>query len=330
MCEKGDVNEKKRGRPKKPITKKTVPHSNIKSIMNNLVTPTTTHPSSEELFLHIPYTSIEMSECSKIDLSKNILRQSCENVVESVESNEMLVISDLMSTVSDEENIVIENKSLDVELLLKIKELEDKILFYEEKLGINKDDDVEQRISMLNIRFININNGIQEVIEKTDVACWWCSYSFENVPCFLPEKMVNNVFYVFGNFCSYNCAAAYNLDINDYRVWERYGLLKKLYNLIYDKSDEIIVSPRKECLSKFGGPLSIEEFRNSLLVNTKEYRLVMPPMKSIIPFIEENNDVTLIKKRFNTNDDLVLKRSKPLPNARNNILETLNVGLKNK
>lgn len=329
MCEKGiDVNEKKRGRPKKPCLKKTVsnPSTSIKTIMNNLVTTTV----NEELFLHIPISLSEMSKCCDIDLSKNILQQDNTQAHQTTEDT-TFVISDLMSSVTeDKTTVVVDTKESELVLLSKIKELEEKILYYEDKFGITDSANVEQRITMLNIRFININNGIQEVIEKTDVACWWCSYGFENVPCFLPEKMVNNVFYVFGNFCSYNCAAAYNLDINDYRVWERYGLLKKLYNLIYDKCCEINISPRRECLSKFGGPLSIEEFRTSLLINTKEYRLIMPPMKSIIPFIEENNDVTLIKKRFNTNDDLVLKRSKPLPHARNNILETLTVGLKGK
>lgn len=325
MCEKD--REKKRGRPKKPSIKKntTVP-STIKSIMNNLVVTAPNQPS-EELFLHIPITLSEMSKYCDIDLTKNVPEDT--NTVVLADDN-ILVISDLMSNVSDEEPKQNEVKVSKSDLLLKIKDLEDKISFYEDKFGINQSENIEQRISMLNIRFINVNNGIQEVIEKTDVACWWCSYTFECVPCFLPEKMISNLFYVFGNFCSYNCAAAYNLDINDYRVWERYGLLKKLYSLIYNKNSEIAISPRKECLSKFGGPLSIEDFRNSLLINTKEYRLIMPPMKSIIPFIEENNDVTLIKKRFNTNEDLVLKRSKPLPNARNNILETLTVGLKSK
>ena len=308
MCEKVvDPNEKKRGRPKKPYIKKQQPtpataDQTINTIINNMVN------KKEELVLHIPISISEMQKHCDIKMKE-----------EQTTHDEIFTISDITTTVSDSDSDTQENTN-NINLINRIKELEEKIDEYEQKLCINKDNEATQRISLLNIRFVNVINGKQEVVEHTDVACWWCSHSFSSVPCFLPEKLINNTFYVFGNFCSYNCAAAYNIDINDFRVWERYGLLKKMYQMVYNRCCEINISPRKECLKMFGGPLTIEEFRSSLLINTKEYRLVMPPMKSIIPFIEENNDVTLIKKRLNANNtEYNLKRSKPLPGAKNNI-----------
>ena len=53
---------------------------------------------------------------------------------------------------------------------------------------------------------------------------------------FIPEKYINGKYHVFGNFCSFGCAFAYNDNsINDYRRQIRDSLLKKLYKDIFNK-----------------------------------------------------------------------------------------------
>ena len=47
--------------------------------------------------------------------------------------------------------------------------------------------------------------------EATNIKCWWCTLSFDDVPCFIPKKMRNGKYHVFGCFCSFNSAMAYNL-----------------------------------------------------------------------------------------------------------------------
>ena len=47
-------------------------------------------------------------------------------------------------------------------------------------------------------------------------------------------------------------------------------------------------SPPRQVLKMFGGILSIDAFRESLIINEKEFRFIMPPMISIIPLIEED------------------------------------------
>ena len=64
--------------------------------------------------------------------------------------------------------------------------------------------------------------------KKTTISCWWCTHTFEHLPCYIPTKITNDRFNVFGCFCSFNCASSYNLNINDNKIWERYTLLKLL------------------------------------------------------------------------------------------------------
>jgi hypothetical protein len=59
----------------------------------------------------------------------------------------------------------------------------------------------------------------------------------------------------------------------------------------------------------------------------------MPPMVSIVPFIEESVKNTSKWDKIRSsdpNDNLVLKRTKPLPNPKNTIFETMSIKMKNK
>ena len=72
------------------------------------------------------------------------------------------------------------------------------------------------------------NNCDKEVfkieLDKT-TKCWWCRYNFNTERVELPENYFNECFYCTGNFCSYNCAAAYNIELNDENVFKRQSLL---------------------------------------------------------------------------------------------------------
>ena len=77
---------------------------------------------------------------------------------------------------------------------------------------------------------------------------------------------------MFGNFCSCECAAAYNFDnLKTYEAFERYSMLNYLYS---EKSKIKLAAPRL-ALKKFGGQLSIEEFRKNNLILDKNYKLLI-------------------------------------------------------
>ena len=170
-------------------------------------------------------------------------------------------------------------------------------------------------------------NIIREESGKTsDIKCFWCCHNFDTIPCAIPTKYHNNNFYVFGNFCSKECAASYNFDMNDNNVWERYSLLNYLYSIITENNDlKIKLGSSRLCLSIFGGNLSIEEFRKCNDEYSLNYKVIFPPMISVIPSMEEiKKDVLktnkclyipIDKERIKkVNNDLRLKRRNPISN----------------
>jgi len=182
-------------------------------------------------------------------------------------------------------------------------------------------NDDKKKLTLLFKEFCCHKNNENSYPEKTDISCWWCCYNFNTIPVSLPYKYYNNKFYTYGIFCSFNCACSYNFQTDDYNMYERYGLLNLLYKKI-SKSDKLIkikMSSPREILRKFGGYLSIEEFRKNNLSNQKIYKVNLPPIITILPSIEEKSDN--FKNTLKEINDYKLKRSKPLI-IKNNTLES--------
>ena len=220
----------------------------------------------------------------------------------------------------------------------KIKELKATIDKLVTTAKTNSIPTKSRKVMQLKVDFVDIHDGESKWKEKTDIACWWCTYNFDTMPCAIPEKFYKNKFYVFGCFCSYNCAVAYNLDINDYKLWERYSLIKLLYYKITGEHVNIMPAPPRQSLKKFGGNTDIKQFRNNSQSLDKEYRLIMPPMISIVPLIEEDyrdkntipsknakpiaiNSIAVMK----ATENLKIKRSKPLINSKFSLEESMGI-----
>lgn len=161
---------------------------------------------------------------------------------------------------------------------------------------------------------------------SSSIYCWWCCHPFSGAPCSLPVEYKNNTFNVLGIFCSPECAAAYNFDDHSAGcdLWERYSLLNFLYRKVYsDKHIKIKLAPPRQTLKIFGGSLSIKEFRQHNTNYEYNYRIIMPPMTSVIPVQEisslDKGFSSKNEKRSNTSDrvdtSLKLKRSKPINNS---------------
>lgn len=164
--------------------------------------------------------------------------------------------------------------------------------------------------------------------KKTTISCWWCTHTFDNLPCYIPTKITDNKFSVFGCFCSFNCACSYNLNINDNKVWERYTLLKLLYYKInHDKIasiKDIEINPAgpKELLEKYGGSMNIVDYRKNCKILGREYHKLIPPFIPLNLGFEEmtNNKVNKIMNINNLlsnsiiKNEVVVKRNKPLNN----------------
>jgi hypothetical protein len=185
---------------------------------------------------------------------------------------------------------------------------------YENKEKIDKSN----KIYSNNLNFISYSGSKKVIIKKTDIWCWWDGHPFTNLPCVLPELYHNNTYHVTGCFCSFNCALAYNLYyIKDSKIYHRKSLVYKLYREMYKLSSDddvsIVEAPPRERLINFGGKMSIEAFRRSLITINKEYIIYMPPIKPINITIEERN---VSAGNEDNGEEFVLKRKKPLTKKR--------------
>tara|TARA_B100000575_G_C23143630_1_gene666682 strand:- start:2800 stop:4077 length:1278 start_codon:yes stop_codon:yes gene_type:complete len=180
------------------------------------------------------------------------------------------------------------------------------------------------------VKICNNNNG-NKWISNTDISCFWCCHSFDNTPWGIPYKLEDNIFNLYGIFCSCNCALSYLINNeNGDTLWEKIALLQLLYFKIYNKYENILPAPNKISLKKFGGSITIEEFRNITNSNEKTYSLEFPPCNSIVPILEEshknNNLVNSFipidnNKLVKATNELKLKRNKPV-NLKKNTLDT--------
>ena len=132
------------------------------------------------------------------------------------------------------------------------------------------------------------SNRYQRLPEKTEIACFWCCHSFQSQPFAIPSHILDETWYMYGNFCSPECCTAYLFKerIDNHAQWERYALLNSLYaedaEVPAGSSRGIRPAPPREVLRLFGGSMDISEFR--AVVHEKRLRIdvLTPPIVSII------------------------------------------------
>jgi len=142
-------------------------------------------------------------------------------------------------------------------------------------------------------------NRRKEWPRSTSVWCRWCCDSFQGPPVALPKWRMQETFYVSGCYCSYSCAAAhlwFRGDMSIENKWESFALLHLLRKKILgiDETQRIVSAPAQDILQKFGGYLSVQEFREltkETHLHHKMFKVLFPPMISVVPKIEENNFV---------------------------------------
>jgi hypothetical protein len=272
------VTQKKRGR--KPKIKIQDTKINENKIEENKIIENIIRTDEEQIIVHLPITLEDVINISNINLSDNKSEEDNIFIKSETDFNKKVVIN--VTEISNP-NIEINNNSI----LCK---------------NINK-------INIYNIHF------------KPGNKCLWCKHSFTTPPIELPEDYYNDIFFCVGNFCSWNCAKSYNIDLNDITIWKRESLLNLMFYKTYNTYKEIISAPSWLLLEDFGGFLSIDEFRNSFILNNKDYLLLHPPLITRQLQIEESYKKSIYNidnKLENVyNNDLVLKRIKPLNNSSN-------------
>lgn len=183
---------------------------------------------------------------------------------------------------------------------------------------INKKYRHTKQISLMN-NICNSENTTWPT--STNILCFWCCHSFENIPWGLPTKYENGKFTLTGIYCTPNCAMSHllNTEKNNNNLWERIVLLNLLHHKIYETDENIVPAPDKISLQAFGGPFNINEYRYLTLENKKNYTITFPPCNIMAPVLEETKKLTNQENYFipidmnkvhKINSELKIKRRK--------------------
>ncbi len=310
-----------RGRPKKNQTINCVDKK--KKLNDNNIAPNvhikeaSLLKTKEEIILHFPLISLSDITYNNNNNDDNIVKEKKNDPRDIFTINDGYSItksdSDCLSNESNNLAIIELKQQVDEQKYL-INHLNSEIENY--KLLLNKYDLSSRNISKINVLLVDVDSNNIIIPEKSDKACWWCGYDFEEVQCVLPENVYNDVWYISGNYCCAEYADADSFARNDSSVWNRHSLLKQLYNL-----ENIVPTPDKKVFTRYGGSKNYEEFKKNSHKCDKAFRLIMPPMASIIPLIEEttvdNTRVSITMNDLKRNTKL--KRTKPLPGVKENI-----------
>jgi hypothetical protein len=184
-------------------------------------------------------------------------------------------------------NTIINNDNQDVKILVPTP-YESNSYFMNDAENISYDTNTDYQTT-----YSNTNNNSH---------CFWCCHSIDSVVYSMPYNYdtINDSYFVFGSFCSLQCANAYNFSVHGSsdKVWEINSWIQMLGKR-YGFTNTIRPAPSKYLLKMFGGNLTIEEFREAHIKSDKTYILNIPPMISINSSSEILNTSYLAKMSEN-------------------------------
>lgn len=174
---------------------------------------------------------------------------------------------------------------------------------------------------------------------STDVWCWWCCHPFDGISIPLPvsynEK--SDVFDVTGVFCCWGCVKAYNHTHTGYRRGIVENLITLLHKRLMGRIESIKSSPPRVALSVFGGPLTIDQFRNvpanqTYTILPQNMIMRFPNMvqydakdhHQTPPFVDASVD---FKRATAKNEPLRLKRTRPMVNHKNTLEKVMGISI---
>ena len=192
--------------------------------------------------------------------------------------------------------------------------------------NLNKDDN---KFTSREEEFNN-NDSVKEIWNKLDklsnfmrfdnnyhkkCSCFHCSYNFDNYPIYIPKYCINEMYYVYGCFCSPECAAAFLMNdksIDNCTRFERYHLLNFLYCKIYNYNKNIKPAPNPYyTLEKYMGNLSIQEYRKLLTCERLLLVVDKPLIKSYPELFEESDDYLINCQGIQSESKNNLFKNKP-------------------
>jgi len=160
----------------------------------------------------------------------------------------------------------------------------------------------------------------------SNVHCWWCCHPFPGPSLHYPYRYDERRkrFTTTGHFCSWGCVKSYAIDNGGAKAGEIQSflsLMRKQSN--GNKYAPISAAPKRVTLKMFGGTLSIEEFRSSL----SNVCVTMPWETHLMPVVSTaaGTATRTLPGDAAPKNDLVLRRTKPLPRAKSSLEAALGI-----
>jgi hypothetical protein len=158
-----------------------------------------------------------------------------------------------------------------------------------------EENDVNMKDINHKLKHLKINL-YKNTLQDKKSACFWCTYDYDNQPCYIPKYEMDEKVYGYGSFCRPECAVAYLMkeNLDDSTKFERYHLLNNLYGKVYDFKKNIKPAPNPYyLLEKFFGNLTIQEYRK-LLKTEHLLTVIEKPLSRTLPELFEDNDNFLL------------------------------------
>lgn len=165
--------------------------------------------------------------------------------------------------------------------------------------------------------------------------CWWCCCDIEGTKLEMPYRYneKKDIFKTMGQFCSWECMKALALDKYGATTGSIIcGNMIVMRKKLYGKVDRIKTAPDRFKLQYFGGDMTMDEFKKNIIIEKSEaQKLNAEPVKNMVVPVPKNDAKLLdIKNTKGNNEQLKLKRSKPLKRDVNNLENVLGLTITTK
>lgn len=178
---------------------------------------------------------------------------------------------------------------------------------------------------------------VKEKVVEVSRLCWHCCHPWEGETLEYPFSYDNRSghFKTGGQFCSWECIKGYGRDTMSRTLSGVHQVNIRHYRkMLTGKTDLVIPAPNRIVLKAFGGHLSIEEYRSH--VREEDYVLNFGLKTKLVAYdkqeyktVDSNVSSTTTEKPLVINatgiqnENMRLKRTKPLAHGHANIERTL-------
>lgn len=160
-----------------------------------------------------------------------------------------------------------------------------------------KEHKIQREIGVKQTRYLpfftNSSRDVDGFYKKgTHLACIWCTEAFDTIPIPMAYSYSRSkeVFTVGGQYCSFQCMIAKAMQERRKPICAH--MMKSVYKIPFAAQEFYRPAPDPMLLDKFGGPMTIDEFRGTLEIPNIKHRKIQLPFIPLSAGLEEIQSMT--------------------------------------